>query len=996
MVIFRFQTDLSAMSAVQEACANPDKSIKGWTSSATVWYPFYSRHYTGDFKGNTAGLPRHLYQTQARPSSFNSNARRDSNSLRGLQTTGPKLANVGLAPTHRAVQHASAVSQGLIPDPNFVPGKDVPVPTMPLPPQQRQLWVPPPTLPRVSAASASIPVNQRSASCDVGANQCQEVTLKKEDWRSKPPSEEALSEAGDDIAVTDTASNHSSQGAKSIKVSLPSEDGSACEAISRSSSRSGTPDADRKPQESALQQPSEEDVEAKVVTSEPDVTKGDHENSATSSGTVTPGTVKPVQTHKKKAPKVSQETQRIPVEIEKSAPHKPGEINAPKNTSEKTSGYRKTATDLAAPVESLEESSNTSKGSYRKTAEQLSSAVEQFNYPMDTIIRHKQPRAALPTEWATGQSASKGPSSVMKEPDATSEIRSRLGEINTNLALDELLSQTDQNILEKALKGNETLVVDTQQAPQTQQPKSGSEKKYKKRKLQGGHSQPIVSRSNTPTNTQPRGPSPASNRPPSSATISGPSRGPSPALQNNPDNQPTAASGTIRKNKKSKAKRKQAKLAASQDKQRDNTSENPTSSQTEPVEKHKPEATEAADETQRKLDKQLDNSNSNIKYRANNGGSLKMYKSRSPKNEQKTESQDKEDRSPTKGGIANTALSTIFEPPTKEKNRSSSPDANLFPQQKFSIDQARKAGPPRKMSLDTTTQQMSAPKATEENPKVSTNLPRTTSTTKQPSGAWADVVRGNLKSKDDPFSAGKGEETPKEWMKQSPQKNRPQTDDVKAPKDQVSPTPSPEKRSHRPTKSKNKLNAAAQSFMSSRTSSPAPKLRLDPTAKEFTSSHPPSPAMSIVSAANTLGHRKTPSLPGQSSGIDKRLVTPVEQVFDASQLLQPGPPAKERKNGPLPDRTGGNPNLIPVKNPRPIPANTAAAKSQQAKKEQKQDKDETPNDNDAWQTVMSARKSTSTSGGAARGRGGRGGRWAQHGQVGRGRRVGDAEERKGG
>lgn len=985
MAVFRFQTDLSAMSAVQEACANPDKSIKGWTSSATIWYPFYSKHYTGDFKGNTAGLPRHLYQAQGRSTSFNSNARRDSNSFRGMQTTGSKPANVGLAPTHGAVQHASTVSQRLIPNPNFIPVKDMPFPTMPLPPQQRQLWVPPPTLPRASATSASIPVTQRSASCDVGANQCREMTPKKEDWRSKPPSEEALSKAGDDIAVADTASNHSSQGAKSIKVSLPSEDGSAREAMSRSSSRSASPDTDSKPQESTLQQLSEKDVETKVVTSEPDVTKDDHENSPTSSDTVTPETVKPVQTHKKKASKVSQE---------KSAPQKAAEINASGNISEKTSGYRKTATELTAPVESLEESSTTGKGSYRKTAGQLSSAVEQFNYPMDTVIRRKQPRMALPTEWATGQSASKSPPSVTKEPEATSEIRSRLGEINTNLALDEFLSQTEHNILEKALEGNEALVVDTQQAPQTQQPKSGSEK-YKKRKLQGGLSQPVGSRSNTPTNAQSRGPSPASNRPPSSATISGPSRGPSPALQNNPDNQHATASGTIRK-KKSKAKRKQAKLAASQDKQQENTSENPKSSQTKPVEKHKPETTEPADETQRKLDKQLDKSNSNTKYRASNGGSLKMYKSRSPKNEQKNGSQDKEGRSPTKGGTANANLSTIFEPPTKEKNRSSSPDANLFPQQKFSIDQARKAGPAPKMSLDTTTQQMSVPQATEERPKAPTDLRQTTSTTKQLSGAWADVVRGNLKSKDDPFSARKGEETPKEWMKKSPQKTKPQKDNVNAPKDQVSPTPSPEKRSHRPTKSKNKLNAAAQSFTSSRTSSPAPKLRLDPTAKEFTSSRPPSPAMSIVSAANTLGHRKTPSLPGQSSGIDKRLVTPMEQVFDASQLPQPGPPTKDRKNGPLPDRTSGNPNLIPVKNPRPIPANTAVARSQQAKKGQKQDEVETLNDKDAWQTVSSTKKNTSTSGGAARGRGGRGGRWTQHGQFGRGRRVGDAEERKGG
>lgn len=996
-MISRFQNDQSAMSAVQEACANPDKSIKGWTSKAIVWYPFYSRHYTGDTVDNVTGLLRHLYEKRARSSSVNLKARRESNAFRGTQSTGPKLANVDLVSTHRAVQHASAIPQGLIPDPSLNPGKDAPFSPMPLPPQQRQLWVPPPTLPRASAAPASMPLDQRSMSYHMGANQRREMALKKEDWRSKPPSEEALSEDGeDDIAVTDTASDHSCQGAKSVKVSLPSEDGSAREAISRSSSRSATPDADSKPQESVLQQPSEKDAEAKVVTSEPNVTKGGHEDSATNSGTTTPDNVKPVETHKKKALEVSREAQKDQVAIEKLAPQKTGENSTPDDLPEKTSGYRKMATDLTAPVESLVEGSYTGQGSYRKTTGQLSYAVEQFSYPMDTIIRHKQPRAALPAEWATGESASKNPSSVMQEPTDSSEIRNRFGDIGSNHALDEDISETDPSItLEEALEGNMSLVIKTQQAFQTQQPKSGTGR-YKKRKLQGGSSQTVVPpQSNTPTDTGSRGPSPALNRPPSSATISGPSRGPSPDMHNDQDNRPAEASGTIRKNKKSKGKRKQTKHTAPKDKQEDTSSENPRSSQPKPLEeKHRPEAIKTTDETQHTHDKQPEEFNNKTEYRADNGGSVSMYKNRSPKTGQKDGSKHKENRSPIKYGTANTTHSAIFEPPIKEKTHSS-PEANLFPQQKFSIDQARKATPVPKMSLDTVTRQMSAPKATEEHPKVPTSLPQTTSTTKKPSGAWADIVRGTLKSKDDPFSATKDEDAPKEWMKKSPEKTRTQAGNTKAQADQVSPTPSPEKRSHRPTKSKNKLNAAAQSFTSSRTSSPAPNPRLDPMAKEFTSSHPPSPAMSTVSAANTLGHRKKPSLPGQSSGIDKRLVTPLEQVLDGSQLLQPGPPAKERKNGPLPDRTGGNPNEIPVKNPRPIPANTAAAKSQQPKKEQKQEEDETPSDKGAWRTVLPARN-TSTSRGANRGRGGRGGRWSPHGQVGRGRHIGDAEERKGG
>lgn len=933
---------------------------------------------------NVTGLPRHLYEARNRAATLELSRRRDSNPFQGarrptMDFNDTNVTNGGPGPIQQGFQPALPPPHAPMAQHSFNPGNGISFQPMPSVQSQRQLWVPPASPNRPSTVpSSSIQIEQRNVltDCPGVTVQRREDILQKEDWRSKPPSEEALTTDGGHVAVTDTASNHSSQGAKSIRVSLPSEGGSAREGVSRPSSRSASPEADGEPQEMLLEQSgdkaktgapekSQGSPTENISKSEPrDITEDDHEKSAASSRTITPEGVKPVETHKKKVTKAGQDTPRKL--DEKVSPKKVVEKNAPKIAPEvKVSGYRKITTDLAAPVESLEAS--TSKSSYRKTTNQLSSAVEQIGYATGTIIRHKPSRSPLPKEWVPDESTSTTAPHA-EEPIDSSGIRSRFDEIGAAFAIEELISQSNQARELKPSDATES-PTETKQAPRTHQPKKkNSMRKKGKAQADGSHPE---SRPNTPIDRQPpRGSSPALNRPLSAAagTASSPN-GPLPATENsngtNYSNRPGEGAGTIkRKKNKSKAKSKptpqtgsefldgQAKGSGSQDNKDLDTrqgspSKMPRVPQPGPVEETgQPEAPRLVVDSQNKTEKQHDESRCG-KYRANNGGSLRMDKNRAL----------------AKGDA--TSLSTIFEPPTKD-TKDVSPDANLFPQQKFSIDQARKAGPPPKMSLDVDTQEVGTTKSAGSNNKGLHTFPEIKSISKQPSGDWAAVVKGSFRSgrADDPFSSSKREEIPKEWTMKSTQKAKPQAEDEKIRRDQTSPTPSPEKKSQRSTKSKSKLNATAQSFTLPGTSSLAPKLRLDPKAKEFTTSHPSSPAMSVVSTAgrhggstanlkeneppqpaarsalpkqpvlndgtskkSRLGHAKKPSLPGQSNGIEKRFVTPAEQVLNPSKVSQPGPPAKDKKNGgggprqgPLPDRTGSNSHVSSITNPRTISA----------------------------------------------------------------------------
>lgn len=980
--VSRFHNDVDAIRAIQEACANPDKTIPGWTIDSSVWYPLYSKHFTPPSKTNPTGLPRHLVEARNQACSSNMRTRADSNPFRHgnprVSDTyrGPNFGKGGAGTMLQSFQPPSNIGQ--MPPPSFIPGNCMPFQPMP-PPSQRKLWEPSGSPHRGSTTPSSFAKAAQHfspAHYQGDAVERKEHLLRGEDWRSKPPVEEALSDDADDFAVTDIASNHSSQGARSIKVSLPSEDGSAREAISRPTSRSASSETHTKLQK--LQKPSQEQFRDTPITSESRVVEDVGEKSTADSRTVSRETVKPGEqgitaTLVKPPPNNTQATQsKDTAEIQ--SYKKDVEKSKPKTASkERTSGYRKTATDLTVPVESFMDA--TTKSGYRKTTDQLSSATEKVMYPMETVIRHKKPRSPLPIDWATEESGSKV-SSPQEEASKSAAVRDRFDDIGKEMSLQDKSSEGTDGLAAM----NETPAsaasdatqppTEMQQAQQSHQPKKQGKAKNKKGKAQGGRSH-LTSRSNTPTDTQSRGPSPAFNRPPSAtATMNATSsQGPSPAISNNNDRS-TEGTGTLKKKSgKNKSKRKPtqpaaefsdglAKSSGSQDNKdtgarQGSPSKKPKIVQPTSDEKMgEPQVAKSLDVSQNKTDEKLDDLNKVI-YRANNGGSLHLDKNRS---------------SAKRGDT--TALSVVFEPPTTEA-KDLSPNANLFPHQKFAIDQVRKVGPPPKMSLDSTMQQGNSTKPTginehtDSQPKSFTPFPQMSPKAKRASGGWAAVVKGSLQNQnqDDPFAAGNGEEISQDWIKKeavrSPQKA--EASDEQPLEDKTSPTPSPEKQSHRPSKSKSRLNAAAHLFTSSQGPSPGPMMRLNPAAKEFTSSLPPSPALSVVSAGgqtsgSTLlcvkeniqphattrsalpiqpgmksgtskGHSKKPSLPGQLMGLDKRLVTPAEQIVDPGKVAQPGPPAKEKRagggsrNGPLPDRSGGNPNAILITNPRPIPAN---------------------------------------------------------------------------
>lgn len=867
--------------------------------------------------------------------------------------------------------NAMAMPQGPMLLHNHMPGSDIPIRPVQQPPP-RQLWEPsatPSRQPTAKASSAKVEPGTISTSDPQVIAQRREKILQEEDWRSKAPSGEVLPANGHGVSITtDVASNHSSQGVTSIKVSLPSEEGSAREAVSQATSRSATPEVHGKPQGS-----SEEQLGSVAMATEPEGAESSGGNSAASSKTMTPEIVKPIETHKKKTSKGVQQAQ-------------PKKTIKPQSVPDQASGYRKTATDLVSAVEDLGIESS----SYRKKGAAIPSPVEDLGN-FGTVIRHHPSRSQLPTDWATGEA--KFGSVPQEESTATvSEVRSRFGEIDQELARHEIEMATSARELETLAGVALSLKRDLQKLqeldpdaakprtePQQAQKTSDQSQHPKKKKNKNrnkkaqGVSLP-VSRSYTPTDPQSRGPSPAFDTRPASAaatTNASTSRGPSPVIENN-ENRPADGTGTIRKkNKKSKRKSTQPASEFSDGLAKDNKDRNVR--QGSPLKKAKASNLDILGEKtelevplslgclQSKMTEQPSDSTYG-KLRGNNVGSLRPIRNRPQKNQ----SQDnKEHRSPGKDDVP-PSLATIFQPPTREA-RNVSPDANLFYQQKLSIDQAKNAGPPPKMSLDATNPQASTNKSAEYTYLINNLFVQPSAKT---SCTWASVAKGDSQAgkNDDPFSAGQDEEIPKEWMKKSSHKSGGDSKDEKKPTDQPSPTPSPDKRSHGPTKSKSSLNANAQSFTSSRAASTA--IKLNPAAVEFTSSKPSSPALSVVSAAgravgsamvnkkenespraatrpvppkqpdstakgvSTQGRFKKPSLPGGSASVDKRFVTPAEQILNPNKVSQPAPPAKEKKasgssrRGPVPDRSGGNSNFMPIKNPRSISTNDRPVEQQ--------------------------------------------------------------------
>lgn len=956
--VYSFHNDLDAIRAVQVACHNEHKSIKNVCDFASVWYPLYSKHYTSRRETNPAGLPREALEAQNTVRPNDPNVRRDSNPFCDHQQTGyPNDHNFSSgppAPAQQCFQYPPNVGQ--LPPPNLLPMNGY-QPTFVGPIQQRTLWEPPISprrYPNSSVSCAKPEKPEASNAYPQRTDQRKAQILLKEDWRSKPPSEEAILDDDDNIAVVDTTSNHSSQSAKSVKVSLPNEEGSAREVVSRTTSRSVSPEA----AEQALENVKKQTDQKVVVPKKLKTTKHSTKGSTTSSRTITPDTDKAAEqkddTQHKGAHKAQKQTHA------KKSDAKP----APKDTLEKkTTGYRKTTADLTTPVESLEQDS--AKSGYRKTTGQLSNAVETFDYPHDTIIRHKPSRGALPESWADDIPSAKEPSPT-GETFAGSQSRFKM--ISLQLTAEQLFS---------AMEVHEGAAPPTDEAPASEeantaaQPQSTQQPKrkawHKKSKVQAGNTQ-----SKPDAQTHSRGASPEFTRPPSENATS--SHGPAPAMQYNGDSH---ADGTQRRKKNSKTKKRKptqplsefseglAKSGGSQDIKDLGARAGSPSKKPKTVQSGQNETSgKATGSSQTLIDKKHQDETNEGSYRANTGGSLRMNKQRSPKKDGPRD--DKKDKKPAEASA--TSLTTIFEPPSKESR-----DDSPFAQQKLTIDKTKQSDAPPKMKLNAADQQSIPQQVGNDGTNASQKkdvdpVPQMSSNTKV-SGGWAAVVKEGLQgdTSSDPSSAHKGETTLGDCLKEKdvkPRQKETRSEDKVIKDKATSPPPSP-KKSHRTRKSKSKLNAAVQEFVPSTASSAARKAQLNPTAQSFTSSVPTSPTVSValasiagltdgsinvkakegkqpLSADRTtpnaeianMVHAKKPSLPGQPAGIDKRFVTPAEKMLDATKVSQPAPPTKEKKaagrSGPLPDRTAGmNPDTTMMARPRPLAAVAAAA--QQAK-----------------------------------------------------------------
>ncbi|KUI62140.1 hypothetical protein VP1G_09254 [Cytospora mali] len=909
-----FNTDHDAVSAIQSFwSAGEKKTIPGLCNTAFIWYPLYSRHYNPRPHKPT-GAPRGLIEAQntSRRLSGSSKQRRGSNPYLG-QRPNFNNPNFGIyAPGLRQQQQQQMAGQ--LTFNNLQSGPMYAVPYQPQPPQtsQRTLWVPPPAneTRRKSSTTESTKEEKASSSKSCSEEPAEEF-LRKEDWRSKPPSEEAIEDSSDEIAVADTASNVSSQGARSIKVCLPSEGGSA-------RSRSVSPEVEDSSMEGQAEQASP-NVEAE--------------------------------------PEEEPEKEHAPIMVEATA--------TKANDEKSSSGYNKTTSELAVPVEEFQhiispEQAQPTKEDDQKTAYRYSKVTSELTgstemIDINTVIRHKpqQKPRILPTEW-------------QNEPDGgCSELQSRFAELQNEFQ-DDLQDNPAPELPAEKTEGASTATVTEvapeepaprEDEPQVKQPRKKSGKHKKKQAQTATNAPSSGPSSNTPTDGQSRGPSRASTgRPESRASTKHPqsaasttaesSSRPSSAMQLHQDDQPKR-----KKNNKSHKKRKQtltvessaisegqAKTGGSQDrgqgqnqgraisgqespKKKPKTVHPGPDPEPKPVEQHSaPEpATKAmADGSQAIIEKQQDTS-IDSSYRANAGGSLRMKKNRSPTKSQQKGDEKEEDnnKTPTKHGSK--PLQTIFEPPSEEDRTHASPDANLFPHQKFAIDQAKSSAPPKitlGIKKDNTKPSGNTNKFTTNNARIGSlppgfnpypQLPPNT----KPS-AWSTVVKRSIS--DDPFSSGNvGEDQSKTWMKdqtvRSPQKPRGADEPAN-----TSPTPSPEKKSgHRGGKNKTHLNAAAKAFtpMSSPTMSVV-SLRTTATAQTnataVITSNSGAISTLVPRAAPGFGdgqpianHAKKPSLPGQKGDvIDTRFVTPAEQTLDPAKTEQPGPPTKEKKrvNGP--------------------------------------------------------------------------------------------------
>lgn len=838
---------------------NQGRDIPGLGLVSRIWYALYSKHFATSLD-NPAGLPRGLLEDNTGRRRSSSALSRDSNPYRNQQPKNTLVNPLNFANRGPGIppSHFWRGETGGPPNLDMVP--------MYQQPPQRGLWVPDDVDPNRR------PSKMESTSKDVMAYQPKTypkrpdgITALREDWRSKPRAEEVIDDISSDDAAAEVSSNVSSQGARSVKVCLPNEAGS-------SRSRSSSPNAgDHSVKKQVQKNPSNSSASASQ--------KGSQAERSSAQDSKAEAAVK----------------DDVPV----------------------SSSYRKATAELAVPVEEFqptavperkqfaEQHGKESLSCYSKVTSQLTEATEEFD--LNTVIRHKPARGRLPEEWM-GTSEHK-----------LSNLQDRFGALTGALQQDGDRQELDSTVTEGTSVAVNSEAPRTEEAP-TQQAKKNSFKggrnRKSKPKLSNGSSTSAAS-SATSTEVQSRGPSRTSNnRPTSRASTARPesangmanqsSSRPQSATQGQQGpssiggrNQPTKKKKNVKAQRKSKeslaaessaATVGQAKTGGSQDHVRAVSGQEPPTKklktlQSEPATETVSEPTKSADDVQSKaVVKEHDDSKESSSQ--DNTGGLARLENQSPQMppEQSNSSDDKlpsQEKTPT-------PLQTKVEPPARNDRDHGSPEANLFPNQKFTIDKVKEAAAMAPTLIVQESHERHRQPSTVE---LTTNdgriaLPLLPPNAKPPGWATA-AARGARSKSDDPFATVQSDPQSGDWLKDKAVKSaqKPSSEPVSH---QTSPTPSPEKKTgHRGGSTK--LNASAKAFA--------------PT------SLPSSPAESVASVLSGKAlpfHVKKPSLPGQKGAVEQRFITPADQVVDPTTVTQPGPPTKEKKRaGPAPDR-GGN------------------------------------------------------------------------------------------
>lgn len=843
-----FGSDRDAIRAMQDLCGRPNqgRDIPGMGRVSSLWYAFYSKHFTSP-RDNPNGLPRSVMEFRGLRRRSSSNLSRDSNAYRNqlpinMPSNTPSFGNYGPA----------------LPPPHFWQGETIGPLGLNMVPvyqrlPQRVLWDPD------SANQDRKPSKAESKSKEGPEYQPKTypkkpdgVTALKEDWRSKPPAEEVIEDISSDEAVADSSSNASSQGARGIKICFPNETGSL-------RSRSVSPEVEGVP---SAKQAQEDSPELKEGASQEgcQAERGAHQD-------------------------------------------RTAELVA-KDDGPSSLGYRKSIAELAVPVEELqpvavaiqaqpiEMPSKKGLTSYSKITSELTEATDNVN--VNTVIRHKSPRSPLPEEW-------------MAIPEQKpSNLQSRFGALTGALQLEALGQQVDAWVAEGTGAPGAPEPPKAEKSP-AQKPKakrnwdkSGKGRRTKSKASNGTS----TSSSAAPTEAQPRGDSRASdNRPTSRASSGCPESAADTGTQSSTRSQPA----TKKKNTKSHRKPKQpstvelpaaptgktkAEDLSSRVSVKDSPTKKPKTQQSGPAKETRAQfASEPArlgDCTQSEAVAQKHDGREESSSGNKEDGSMCVRKDRSP--QKPPQMSDFHDERESLQIQAATDPHIVLEPSADNDLNNCSPEANLFPNQKFTIDQVKRdsaiATPPVTKESDIRHRQPSAMHITTNDARIA--LPLLPPNSKMTD--WASVAaRGPRSKSDDPFTSAKGESKEEDWLRNKAVKT-PRKPSSEPASHQTSPTPSPEKKKKKPESQggRNRLNAAAKAFEPS--SIPA---------------SPAASAASVFSAKAVPFHTRKPSLPGQKGPGEQRFVTPAEQIVDPTSVIQPGPPAKEKKRvDPAPDRDG--------------------------------------------------------------------------------------------